>query len=197
MAGRPRICPLCKQPVSKEESFEYKKKYYHEKCFNTFSKKTTKEKIKEKKEKQNIEKVKKDIQKETHIALESEISDNDLLAKEKVINYLKEKLDTTQLNVKTYKLLKDYYTSYKFSYEGMLIALKYFYDTQDNPVVSDCVGIIPYIYEEAQEFEKMKKSINKQLDKIDIDDIVIETTVRIKKPINDIKNKLIDIGELR
>ncbi|MFA7157300.1 MAG: hypothetical protein WC123_06400 [Bacilli bacterium] len=197
MAGRPRICPLCKETVSKEESFEYKGKYYHEKCFNTFSKKTSKEKIKKKKEKQKIENVKKDIQKNTHTALESEISDKDILAKEKVITYLKKLLNTKQLNVKIYKLLKDYYTNYKFSYEGMFIALKYFYETQDNPIVSDCVGIIPYIYEEAQDYEKTKKSIHKQLENMNMENIVIEKIVKIKKPIDTIKDKLIDIDELR
>ena len=33
--GRPRVCPICKKNVTKEESFEYKK-YYHEKCFTQF-----------------------------------------------------------------------------------------------------------------------------------------------------------------
>jgi hypothetical protein len=196
MAGRPRICPLCKEPVSKEESFEYKKKYYHEKCFNSFTKGTSK-KVKEKKQQQIIEQAKKEIIKDTHITLEQNISDTDILAKEKVITYLKELLNIKQLNVKVYKLLKDYYTNYKFSYEGMLIALKYFYGTQDNPITSDCVGIIPYIYEEAQEYERMKKSIDRQMSNINVNDIVIEKTVKIKKPVYDIKNKLIDIDELR
>lgn len=196
MAGRPRICPLCKEPVSKEESFEYKKKYYHEKCFNTFSKGTS-NKVKEKKQKQVIDNTKKEILKESRTTLEENISDKDILAKEKVIQYLKKLLNVERLNVKIYKLLKDYYSNYKFSYEGMLVALIYFYEILDNPVYSDCVGIIPYIYEEAQEYEKLKESVNNQVKNIDINNIVIETTTKIKKPIYDIKDKLIDIDELR
>ncbi len=194
--ARQRICPICKEPVSKEESFEYKKKFYHEKCFIGFSKGTS-EKVKEKRQKQVVEKTKQEIQKDTRITLESEISDAEVLAKQKVIRYLKELLNTKQLNVKIYKLLKDYYTTYKFSYEGMLVCLKYFYETLDNPVVSNCVGIIPYIYEEAQEYEKVKKLIHKQIEKTDLKNIVVERVIKIKKPVDDIKNKLIDIDELR
>jgi hypothetical protein len=194
--GRSRVCPLCSKTVSKEESFEYKGRYYHEKCFVKFSKQTTKEKVKEKKEKQKVEKVKKEIQQSSHIAIEQDISDEDILAKEKVINYLKQLLNTNQLNVKIFKLLKDYYSTYKFSYEGMLIALRYFYETKENPTVSDCVGIIPYIYEEAQEHERVKKSVVKQVEDINMNDIVTDKVIKLKKTKNNNK-KLIDINELR
>lgn len=194
--GRSRICPLCNEIVSKEESFEYKGRYYHEKCFVKYSKNTTKEKVKQKKEKQKVEKAKKEIQQETLVLIESDIPDDEILAKEKVINYLKQLLNADQLNVKIYKLLKDYYTTYKFSYEGMLITLKYFYEIQENPIVSDCVGIIPYVYEEAQKYEKIKKTIIKQIEEIDLNNIVINKTIKIKKSKENI-NKLIDIEELR
>jgi hypothetical protein len=194
--GRPRVCPLCSKTVTVEESFEYKGKFYHEKCFTKFSKQENKEKIKQKKEKKIVEQTKKNIQKDTHISIESEITDKDILAKEQVILYLKKLLNLNKLNVKIYKLLKDYYTTYKFSYEGMLIALKYFYETQDNPIVSDCVGIIPYIYEEAQEYEKIKQRINKETNTLDIKNIVTEKVVKITKK-NTTNDKLIDIGELR
>lgn len=194
--GRARICPLCNEAVSKEESFEYKGRYYHEKCFVKYSKKTTKEKVKQKKEKQKIDKTKKEIQQETLIPIEQDMSDKEILAKEKVIIYIKQLLNVDQLNVKIYKLLKDYYTTYKFSYEGMLITLKYFYEIQENPVVSDCVGIIPYVYEEAQEYEKLKKSVIKQVENIDLKNIVSNRIIKIKKS-EENKNKLIDIAELR
>ena len=194
--GRARICPLCNKIVTKEESFEYKGRYYHESCFVKFSKKTTKEKVKLKKEKQKIEIIKKEIQQDTHIALETDLSDEEVLNKEKVINYLKQLLNTNQLNVKIYKLLKDYHTTYKFTYEGILIALKYFYDTKENPVISDCVGIIPYIYEDAQGYEKIKKSVVEQIETLNLENIVTSKVIKIKKPINNI-NKLIDIEELR
>lgn len=194
--GRPRICPLCKEVVTKEESFEYKGRYYHESCFVKFSKKTTKEKVKKKKEKQKIEKVKKEIQEETLVSIETDLSDEEVLAKQKVIDYLKQLLNTNQLNVKIYKLLKDYYTTYKFSYKGMLIALKYFYEIQENPVVNDCVGIIPYIYEEALEYEKVRKSVIKHVKEVDFKNIVTNKIIKVKKSKDNTK-KLIDIAELR
>ena len=194
--SRPRICPMCKKRVTKEESYEYKKKYYHEECFIQFSKKINKEEINKKKKKQELEKTKKNIQKDTHISIETDLTDRDILAKEQVILYLKKLLNLNKLNVKTYKLLKDYYTVYKFSYEGMLITLKYFYETQDNPIISDCVGIIPYVYEEAQEYEKIKRRISKEAEKLDMEKIVIEKIVKVNKN-NAINNKLIDIEELR
>lgn len=194
--GRARICPLCNNTVSKEESFEYKGRYYHEKCFVKYSKKTTKEKVKQKKEKQKIDKAKKEIQQETLVTMEPDLSDEEILAKEKVINYLKQLLNTEQLNVKIYKLLKDYYITYKFSYEGMLITLKYFYEIKENPVINDCVGIIPYVYEDAQEYEKVRKSVVKQIENINFKKIVTNKIIKLKKS-KDCTNKLIDIAELR
>lgn len=40
-----KMCPLCNEVVSKEESFEYKGRYYHEKCFVKYSKEKHKQKI--------------------------------------------------------------------------------------------------------------------------------------------------------
>ena len=195
--ARPKICPLCTKVVNTKDDFEYKGKHYHESCFTKFSKKETKEKTKLVKEKQKVEQVKKDIQKDTHIINEVDISDEEILAKDKILNYLRRLLNTPKLNVKIYKLLKDYYTIYKFSYEGMLTTLKYFYEIQDNPVFGDCVGIIPYTYDEAQEYEKTKNEINEQMNELDITKIVTQKVVKIKKYIENQNSKLINIDELR
>jgi len=192
--GRPCTCPLCKTTVNKEDAFEYKKKYYHVDCFSSMSRQTTK--IEESKQKQKIEKVKDKLQKETSIQPEVEISDEEILAKDAVFDYLKKLLSIPKLNVKTYKLLKDYYTTYKFSYKGMLITLKYFYELQNNQIVSDCVGIIPYTYTEAQEYEKRKNEIVKQVENLEMTKIVIPKIVKIRKQVQ-ITNKLINIDDLR
>ena len=195
--GRHKICPICTKQVLDKDDFEYKGKHYHEKCFTKFSKQETKEKVKEVKEKQQIEKIKQDIQKDTHIQNEVDITDKEILAKERVLNYLKQLLNISKLNEKIYKLLKDYFTIYKFSYEGMLIALKYFYEIQGNSVVEDCVGIIPYIYEEAQEYEKTKQLLVKQSEGLDMSKVVLQKVVKIKKYKEDLSKQLIDINELR
>ena len=192
--GRPCLCPLCKTTVNKEDAFEYKKKYYHVDCFSSMSRQTTK--IEESKQKQKIEKVKDKLQKETSIQPEAEISDEEILAKDVLFDYLKKLLKIPKLNVKTYKLLKDYYTTYKFSYNGMLTTLKYFYELQNNPIVSDCVGIIPYTYAEAQEYEQRKKEITKQANTFDMTEAVTPRVVKIRKQ-NEINIKLINIDDLR
>lgn len=192
--GRPCTCPFCKTPVNKEEAFEYKRKYYHQDCFGALSKQTVK--IEQSAKKQKVEKAKENVKKDTLIALETDISDDEILAKEKVIIYLKELLKVKRLSPKVYKLLKDYYITYKFSYKGMLTALKYFYEVQGNQVTSDGIGIIPYIYEEAQEYEKTKEALNKEAEKINLDEAVTYKVIKIKKPQNTINHKLIDIAEL-
>ena len=192
--GRPCTCPLCKTIVKKEEAFEYKKKYYHVDCFSSMSRQTTK--VEESKQKQKIEKVKDKLQKETSIQPEAEISDEEILAKDVLFDYLKKLLKIPKLNVKTYKLLKDYYTTYKYSYNGMLITLKYFYELQNNPIVSDCVGIIPYTYAEAQEYEQRKKEIIKQANAFDMTEAVTPKVVKIRKQ-NENNIKLINIDDLR
>jgi len=192
--GRPCTCPLCKTTVNKEDAFEYKKKYYHVDCFSSMSRQTTK--VEESKQKQKIDKVKDKLQKETSVQIEVEISDEEILAKDAVFDYLKRLLNIPKLNVKTYKLLKDYYTTYKFSYKGMLITLQYFYELQNNPIVSDCVGIIPYTYTEAQEYEKRKKEIIKQANTFDMTEAVTLRVVKIRKQ-NESNIKLINIDDLR
>ncbi len=191
--GRPCICPLCGMTVKKEEAFEYKKKYYHDDCFSSMSRQTTK--IEQSKQKQKVRKVKENIQKETHTQIETDISDEELLAKDKVLNYLRKLLNTKNLGAKTYKLLKDYFIYNKFSYEGMLIALKYFYEIQGNPITLDCVGIIPYIYDEAQDHERSKNIVVEQIDKLDMKNIITYKVIKIKKQ-DKIGSKLIDISGL-
>jgi len=193
--GRPCICPFCKMTVKKEDAFEYKNKYYHVDCFGAMSKQTTK--IEKNKQKQQVEKVKDKLQKETHIQPEAEISDEEILAKDALFNYLKSLLKIPKLNVKTYKLLKDYYNTYKFSYKGMLTTLKYFYELQNNPIVSDCVGIIPYTYAEAHEYEQRKNEIIKQADGLNMTEAVIPKVVKIKKYVENTDSKLININDLR
>ncbi len=193
MAGRPCICPICKQIVNKKEAFQYKNKYYHDECFNSLSKQTTK--FEKSKQKQKIEQAKIEIKQETHI-IESNLTDEDILAKEKVINYIKQLLEVKKLNVKIYKLLKDFYNTYNFSYEGMFTALEYFYEVMSNPVVQDCVGIIPYIYDDAQKYKQDKIELTKQVSNISIDHVVTQKVVQIKKPVLDIQSKLIDVNGL-
>lgn len=56
--------------------------------------------------------------------------------------------------VKTQKLLEKYKTEYKFSYSGMLKALKWFYEIKHGSKENahGAVGILPYIYEDAYKY---------------------------------------------
>lgn len=193
--GRPCICPICTQTVDKDKAYEYKGKYYHNKCFTKFSKQTTVEKTAELKEKQKLNAIKQTIEKESQI-IETNLTDDEIIFKDKVIKYIKELLDCNILNVKIYALLKNYISTYKFSYQGIYIALKYFYQIQENPVVSDIVGILPYIYEEAQQYEIMKKEFQNQIDNININEIVLQKKVVIPKKHFNVVDQLIDINKL-
>ncbi len=62
-------------------------------------------------------------------------------------------------------LLKKYRDNYGYSYEGMLKALKYFYEVKRQSIdkAEEKIGIIPHIYQDAQDyyfsFEKRKDKI--------------------------------------
>jgi hypothetical protein len=69
--------------------------------------------------------------------------------------------------------LKNFIEKYNYTYTGMLNALKYFYEIKggSKDKANQGIGIVPYIYDEAQEYyakmaskqEKVAQTIEKQL----------------------------------
>jgi len=71
-----------------------------------------------------------------------------------LIEYVSQLLGEDFNFIKTQKLLEKYKNEYKFSYSGMLKALKYFYEIKGGSKENahGAVGILPYIYEDAYKY---------------------------------------------
>lgn len=78
-------------------------------------------------------------------------------------------------------LIKKYKEQYGYNYDGMLKALKYFYEVQKHsPNKSEeRVGIIPYVYDEAQEYFKAREQKINRIGEHGLEHKAKEITVKI------------------
>lgn len=96
----------------------------------------------------------------------------DLAALEK---YVKTLFDEDFVNAKVKKQIRDFKRIYKYSYSGMLKALKWWYEVKGNSIdkAYNGIGIVPFIYKEAYDYYYnlfLIQNMNK--------DITLEDTVR-------------------
>lgn len=68
--------------------------------------------------------------------------------------YIKQLFKTDILNIKIRKQIKDFRQEYKYSYTGMLKTLYWWYEIKNNSIelANDGIGIIPYVYNEAEKY---------------------------------------------
>jgi len=86
---------------------------------------------------------------------------------------------------------------YSYTPSGMLFTLKYFYEICENSTQkSRGIGIIPFVYEDAKQFYKLKKASQENTKDIDISDFVKYNTIRIKTTKEDKNIHMIDIQNL-
>jgi hypothetical protein len=83
-----------------------------------------------------------------------------------------------------FKQLKEFRDEpYNYTNTGMLLTLKYFYETLENEVKEDTgLGIIPYFYEKAK--KHMVDIIKIHNHEVGLENTEKPKTVKIKKPIN-------------
>lgn len=102
--------------------------------------------------------------------------------------------------------IKRFLTEYDYTYEGMHNAIKYFFIEKENSIEKSNggIGIVPYVYEEANNFYRKKKAIEKKIDqgisKFSIDEEnrkVVEIDISKSRAVNARKSKKqIDIENL-
>ena len=99
--------------------------------------------------------------------------------------------------------IKNFKEQFNYTYKGMELTLDFFYNVKTNntPEIEKGLGIIPYIYKEAKQFFIEKRNIIKNLEDINIQDVVNEINIiSIKKSDrkeDNYKNiAMIDINEI-
>lgn len=110
-------------------------------------------------------------------ACEKETTQNE--DKQELYSYICKLYNIKEITMMIKAQIEKYYND-NLTYTGMLYTLKYFYETSENEVNSEGIGIIPYIYQEAKEFYIQKH----KLSKCEFDDNYItykKVKVKIKK----------------
>lgn len=77
--------------------------------------------------------------------------DSDLIQLEE---YIMKLFDTTYINPRIRKQIKQFHEEYNYSYTGILKSLSYFYEVKHNSTekYGETLGIVPYIYEDARRY---------------------------------------------
>lgn len=159
-----KVCPVCKEQLHKDEAIKQGNRYYHSNCLE---------------EKQKKDEEKKQGKKS-----------NDY---KDLIDYICKKYRLRAPSGMIMKQIKEYKDQYEYTYKGMELALRYFYDVLDNPIYGDGVGIIPYIYEEAKEQYIRKIEIKKKVEK---ENMTTEERVVYIQPQKRKNKKIIDISSI-
>ena len=111
--------------------------------------------------------------------------------RDKVSEYICYLFDLKAPGPQNYRLLKKYIEEEGYTYKGIFYSLKYFYEVKKSNITKgqERIGIVPYIYDEAQKYfkdlenkkEKIKDAV-KPIDTINV--TVTDKKNRNKKTIN-------------
>ena len=189
-------CLICGQPIDDktQKAVPYKGRYAHKTCFNNLMKITVQKKQEEIEEKKQIGKTKKPA---TPIIIQDYKTEEEFQEQNRYYEVLKSVLNVERLPARIYKISEDYVKKYGFTFRGMENSIRYFFLIKQNEVEGDGIGIIPYIYDEAQQYFAETEEINNQnADIIKRGDKLYRTRVIKIKPNYDNTSQLIDINNL-
>lgn len=185
--SRQKKCVICGQTIQlNEESVPYKGRYAHSHCFDISLKvlqtdKTDKVKVKEKKTSPKSK---------PKIELKDALSEEDYADKKQYYSYLRNLLNN-ELSAKIYALSDSYIKKYGFTFKQMYNTLVYLYEIKNKEVIGDIVGLIPYYFDEAEEYYKSLSDIESINSSRDIDQMYLHKVIQIKP--RQRTSKLLDI----
>lgn len=160
----PKKCIFCKQIIPKEEEefcIPYKGRLAHNDCFNSAMKLIKQDKDEQLDKKCKEIKTKKSV-KRPKAELKDGLSDEEYKDKQEYYDYLKQILNTDKLTAKIYALSDRYLTQYGWSWGGMKNALVYMNEIKEKELTGDVVGLLPFVYEEAEEFFNEVKMVEER-----------------------------------
>lgn len=169
-------CPECGERFDRDNTPSQKisNRWYHLECI-----KAVQERNREKAENPN------------KIDTESRGEEND---RRELIRYICEKYDMKKPSGMILKQIKSFREEFEYTYKGMELSLRFFFDLENHSVKEDTgIGIIPYVYDRAIKYHVRILEVQQSLEEYE------ETEVRQFKPRpkdNRRGRQLIDINEL-
>lgn len=175
-----RKCVICSNWIEKEdETVPYKNRLAHVQCFNSMMKMAVKSNSEKKAVKSK--KAKKINPKST--VLGDCLTEEESKQKRSLISYIEE-LFGEKANAKTYTQIKNLMRDYPyFTYVGLEQSIRFFYEIKENPITNQGLGIVPYVYDQAQEYFKNLGEVQSHNASIsNVNELYAHKKVRIAPP---------------
>lgn len=127
-----------------------------------------------------------------------EAEEKALAAEQELLNYI-QKLLKKKIDAKINQQIGKYIEEYKYTPQGILYALYYFFEIKGNSIAkaNGGIGIVPFVYEEAKQYYLEKKKVKNTVENIVV--ITGARKIKIKNPTQKDKyktEKFIDITNL-
>lgn len=175
-----RKCVICSNWIEKgDETVPYKNRLAHVQCFNSMMKMAVKSNSEKKAAKSK--KTKKINPKST--VLGDCLTEEESKQKRSLISYIEE-LFGEKANAKTYTQIKNLMRDYPyFTYVGLERSIRFFYEIKENPITNQGLGIVPYVYDQAQEYFKNLGEVQSHNASIsNVNELYAHKKVRIAPP---------------
>ena len=175
-----RKCVICSNWIEKgDETVPYKNRLAHVQCFNSMMKMAVKSNSEKKAAKSK--KTKKINPKST--VLGDCLTEEESKQKRSLISYIEE-LFGEKANAKTYTQIKNLMRDYPyFTYVGLEQSIRFFYEIKENPITNQGLGIVPYVYDQAQEYFKNLGEVQSHNASIsNVNELYAQKKVRIAPP---------------
>lgn len=182
-----RKCPICNQwiqPEDEPEAVPYKNRLVHKACFNNASSKLLKD---NKDHAKRVKKAKKQEERDNALEAKTEsevrqaVSEEEAKERDTYLSYLRDHVPEVTARHKA--LTNRYMEQFELTYPDMLKVLKYIFEVKKHIEIEDSciVGLVPYLYEEANEYyTDLENFENRNRDK-DISKMYKKNIVHIKK----------------
>lgn len=167
-AKKPPVkCPYCGERDDRNEMTQVKSRWWHEECIIA-------------KREENL------AMKNLPPNLEGSTPEQEY---RELISYICEKYGLDRPTGQILKQIQSFSEDFEYRYKGMELALRYFFDLEQNSVKENTgIGIVPYVYDRARNFYSKKKMIENSLTDEESEIRVFKTrktgSRRIKKQIN-------------
>ena len=175
-----RKCVICSNWIEKgDETVPYKNRLAHVQCFNSMLKMA----VKSNSERKAVKSKKAKKINPKSAVLGDCLTEEESKQKRSLISYIEE-LFGEKANAKTYTQIKNLMRDYPyFTYVGLEQSIRFFYEIKENPITNQGLGIVPYVYDQAQEYFKNLGEVQSHNASIsNVNELYAHKKVRIAPP---------------
>lgn len=186
------ICPVCHKNVLASKAIHVKTRYYHKSCLEKKIKKEKEKISNDKQVKKQREEYERALKESALSAIPEAVSEEEAVLAQSFFD----KVEQIQgkCTAKSSAMAYKYKDMYEFTWEGMEQTLEYCFSILGLTLREDgeIVGLIPWYYDQAQNFYKQLNNIEPQ--KVDLDKLYKKKYIKVAPKKKDVD--LIDISKI-